>query len=204
MTHILYLHGFLSSEQSTKAVATQRYFAEHHPDVVLHTPRLTNYPTRLQPQLEALVAQEPKLLEQGVRVIGSSMGGFLATWLTERFGGKAVLINPAVRPYELLQGYLGEHQNPYTGENFSLVAEDIDALVALDTPRVSRPENYRVLLQTGDETLNYREAETKYAGSDLVIEQGGDHSFTSYESHLSDLYGFLLGEQAVIAESDNP
>lgn len=194
MTHILYLHGFLSSEQSVKAVATQRYFAQHHPDVVLHTPRLTNYPARLQPQLESLVAQVPELVERGLRVIGSSMGGFLATWLTEQFGGKAVLINPAVRPFELLQEYLGEHQNPYTSENFTLVPGDIDALVALDTPRVKQPQNYRVLLQTGDETLNYREAESKYAGSDLVIEQGGDHSFTSYASHLTDLASFLLRE----------
>lgn len=192
MTHILYLHGFLSSEQSVKAVATQRYFSQHHPDVVLHTPRLSNYPARLQPQLEALVAQVPELVEQGGRVIGSSMGGFLATWLTERFGGKAVLINPAVRPYELLRDYLGEHQNPYTSENFTLVPDDIDALIALDTPRVTQPENYRVLLQTGDETLNYQEAESKYAGSDLVIEQGGDHSFTTYASHLTDLASFLM------------
>ncbi len=193
MSHVLYLHGFLSSELSVKAVATRTYVETHHPTVTLHTPRLSNYPRQLQPQLERLVAQRPELTEGGIRVIGSSMGGFLATWLVERYGGKAVLINPAVRPFELLQDYLGEHQNPYTREDFQLVPGDIDALLALDTPVVGSPENYRVLLQTGDETLNYREAETKYAGSELVIEQGGDHSFTSYASHLPDLASFLLG-----------
>lgn len=204
MIHLLYLHGFLSSERSVKAVATQQYFAEHYPEVVLHMPRLSNYPAKLKQQLETLLADNPAVTRDGLRVIGSSMGGFLATWLRERFGGKAVLINPAVRPYELLQKYLGEHQNPYTGEAFSLVPDDIAALLALDVPVVSSPADYRVLLQTGDETLNYRDAQSKYAGSDLVIEQGGDHSFVNYAEHLTDLASFLLEDEAVVAAPDNP
>ncbi|GGW80182.1 YqiA/YcfP family alpha/beta fold hydrolase [Alteromonas halophila] len=204
MTEILYLHGFLSSELSVKAVATQQFFASHYPHVNLQVPRLTNYPSQVQDQLETLIAARPALTDGGLRVIGSSMGGFLATYLVEKYGGRAVLINPAVRPYALLQDYLGQHQNPYTRQDFELVASDIEALVALDTPAVRQPSHYRVLLQTGDETLDYREAQNKYAGSSLVIEQGGDHSFTSYTSHLPEIADFLLARDAVIAAPENP
>lgn len=192
MTHILYLHGFLSSELSVKAQATKAFFNAHYPNVTLHVPRLTNYPSRLLEQIEALLSQHPALTADGLRLIGSSMGGYLSTYLAEKFGGRAVLVNPAVRPFELLSGYLGDHTNPYTQEPFSLIPSDIDALLALNTPSVTSPQRYRVMLQTGDETLDYREAENKYQGSDLVIEEGGDHSFVNYESHLPEIARFLL------------
>ncbi|MEW9798421.1 YqiA/YcfP family alpha/beta fold hydrolase [Alteromonas sp. CYL-A6] len=194
MTHLLYLHGFLSSEKSVKALQTKAFFREHYPDVTLHIPRLSNYPGEVRTQLETLLAENPGLLSHGLRLIGSSMGGYLSTWLAETYGGKAVLVNPAVRPYALLEGYLGEHVNPYTNERFTLVEDDIHALQALDTPVITLPARYRVLLQTGDETLDYRQAEEKYQGADLVIEDGGDHSFVNYEAHLPAIARFLLGD----------
>ena len=120
------------------------------------------------------------------------MGGYLSTYLIEKFGGKAVLVNPAVRPYELLQNYLGEHVNPYTNEGFTIVPSDIEVLKQLDTARLNNPKAYRVMLQTDDETLDYRQAEQKYAHSHLIVEQGGDHSFIDYSRHLPDIAEFLL------------
>lgn len=192
MTEVLYLHGFLSSPQSVKAQQTLAYFSKHHPDVTLHIPQLSNYPAKVEAQLSRLLDEHPGLLTNGLRAIGSSMGGYLSTWLVEKWGGKAVVVNPAVRPYELLRGYLGDHVNPYSGEAFHLEEADMEIIRALDTPVLKAPQAYKVLLQTGDETLDYRQAEVKYAGSDLVIEQGGDHSFVDYENHLSAIARFLL------------
>ena len=192
MQHILYLHGFLSSPKSIKAQATKAYFEKHHSDVILHIPELSNFPSKVESQLLALIESTPALLEDGLKLIGSSMGGYLSTFLLEKFGGKAVLINPAVRPYELLQSFIGKHENPYSKEKFEIVASDMDVIKALEASSLSAPERYKVLLQTEDETLDYRLAEEKYAQSQLVIEQGGDHSFVGYENHLPAIAQFLL------------
>ena len=192
MHHLLYLHGFLSSPTSVKAQATKNYFAKHHPEVTLHIPELSNFPSKVEAQLVELIENNPELLEGGLKVIGSSMGGYLSTFLIEKYSGKAVLINPAVRPYELLQQFIGPHVNPYSGEKFSIELTDIDIIKALDTDTLNNDKAYKVLLQTNDETLDYRLAAAKYALSDLVIEEGGDHSFVGYENHLPAIAEFLL------------
>ena len=191
MSDVLYLHGFLSSPQSVKAQSTVQWFARNYPATTIHTPALSNYPSKVFGQLDNYISTHPQLLEDGLKIIGSSMGGYLATYLVERLGGKAVLINPAVKPYELLVDYLGEHVNPYTNEVFHLVNDDMELLKALDTQVLKTPQAYRVMLQTGDETLDYRQAQTKYAGATLMIEEGGDHSFINYTNHLPDIATFL-------------
>ena len=191
MIHVLYLHGFLSSPKSVKAQQTLAWCEKHRPDITLHIPQLSNYPSQVGQQLTDYIQAHPQLTETGLRAIGSSMGGYLSTWLVEQFGGKAVLINPAVKPFELLLKYVGEHVNPYTGEPFKLVQEDMAVLKAMDSESLAAPESYKVLLQTGDETLDYRQAEEKYADSELIIEQGGDHSFTGSETHLPAIFRFL-------------
>lgn len=192
MQHILYLHGFLSSPKSVKAQATKAYFEQHHSDVMLHIPELSNFPSQVEAQLLALIESTPALLENGLKLIGSSMGGYLSTFLLEKFGGKAVLINPAVKPYELLQDFIGAHQNPYSGEKFEIVESDMHVIKALEASTLKDEACYKVLLQTEDETLDYRLAAQKYANSELVIEEGGDHSFIGYENHLPAIASFLL------------
>ena len=120
------------------------------------------------------------------------MGGFLSNWLVEQYGGKAVLINPAVAPYSLMADYLGPHVNPYTQERFEVTADHIALLRAMEPESVADATAYKVLLQTGDETLDYRLAEQRYTGSDLCIEEGGDHSFQGFERHLPAIFRFLL------------
>lgn len=194
MNHVLYLHGFLSSPKSVKAQATKAYFNQHHPETSLYIPALSNYPSEVEGQLLALIEQNPLLIENGLRVIGSSMGGYLSTYLIEKFGGKAVLVNPAVFPYELLGSFIGEHENPYTGERFHIVESDLAVIKKLDVSHLKEAKSYRVMLQTHDETLDYRLAEAKYAKSQLVVEEGGDHSFVDYEKHLPAIANFLLSE----------
>jgi predicted esterase YcpF (UPF0227 family) len=125
-----------------------------------------------------------------VAFAGSSLGGFYATWLAERFGGKAVLINPAVRPHELLEKYIGENINYYTSEHWILNESHIQQFRELDVDCITDPERYLVMLQTGDETLDYRHAVEKYEDCNIELEQGGDHSFIDFENHIDRLLKF--------------
>ena len=189
--HVVYLHGFLSSPQSEKAQLTQAYVAKYHPDITLVTPQIPNtidaVPAVLKEIIEPIIASGEPL-----RLIGSSMGGFLSNWLVEQFGGRAVLINPAVAPYNLMQDYLGQHTNPYSQEVFFVTAEHIDQLKAMEPAAIGKPSAYKVLLQQGDETLDYRLAEQRYAGGDITVEAGGDHSFVGFTDHLKEIFTFLL------------
>ena len=141
--------------------------------------------------IEMLVAcVERAQTSHKVAFAGSSLGGFYAPWLAERFGGKAVLINPAVRPHVLLEKYLGENVNYYTSEKWVLNETHIQQFRDLDVEKITQPERYLVKLQTGDETLDYRLAADKYAGCHLQIEDGGDHSFINFEQHIDSLLDF--------------
>ncbi|MDU0353573.1 YqiA/YcfP family alpha/beta fold hydrolase [Paraglaciecola aquimarina] len=186
---VIYLHGFLSSPQSHKAMQTLEFVKSHYPQLTLEIPSLGNYPKQAAATIEQIIAKYP---DKKLRFIGSSLGGFLATSMCEKYAGKAVLINPAVRPFELLEGFLGEHVNPYTKETFLLEQKHIAELKALDTPLENINSQYWLLLQTADETLDYRQAEHKYQGHKMEIEQGGDHSFQNFERFLPDIFRFLL------------
>ena len=186
---VIYLHGFLSSPQSIKAQQTQKFANEFYPDLSLEIPQLANYPADALEVIEEVVERHTG---KQFCFIGSSLGGYLSTYMVQKLGGKAVLINPAVKPYELLADYLGEHVNPYSQQSFKLENSHIAELIALDVPLVGRSENFWVLLQTGDETLDYRQAEHKYQGAKMTIEQGGDHSFQDFERFLPEIFRFLL------------
>jgi predicted esterase YcpF (UPF0227 family) len=186
---VIYLHGFLSSPQSKKASQTLAFVTANYPDLILEIPQLGNYPSDAVAIIEQKIAEHQ---DKDLRFIGSSLGGFLASFMVEKYSGKAVLINPAVRPFELLSDFLGKHINPYTQQPFLLENKHIDELRHLDTPTLKPKSDYWVLLQTADETLDYRQAETKYQDYKLSIEQGGDHSFQDFQRFLPDIFRFLL------------
>lgn len=187
---LLYIHGFNSSPDSAKAQAVRDYVSRHYPNLVVEIPKLATSPNEAMTQLEAIVA---KAKEQGqpLRFIGSSLGGYFSSYLAERHGGKAVLINPAVTPYDLLQDYIGPQTNPYSGEQFEVKAEHMQQLKDLDTPVIEHPDRFLVLLQSGDEVLDYRQAVEKYQCALMEIEAGGDHSFVNFERHLAAICRFL-------------
>lgn len=183
---LLYLHGFISSPASAKAVLTQRWFQQHAPHVEYECPFLSPYPDEAIAVLELLVES---LADRNVLIIGSSMGGFYGTWLAHRLACKAVLVNPAVAPWRWGRMLLGEQRNLYTGERYLIEARHLEDLKPLAVP-LQQPEKFWVLLQTGDEVLDYRLAVERYRGCRLTIEQGGDHSFRDYERHLPQILDF--------------
>ncbi len=191
MSALVYLHGFLSSPQSHKARLTADYLQRQHPGIHLSVPTLPEAPE--QALAAATAAVEQALVAAAgapVGLAGSSLGGFYATVLSERFGLRAVLINPSVRPHLRFRQYYGDHLNPHTNRTFTLTERDAAAL-EYEVPEKITPQRYWLLVQTGDETLDYREAVDYYAGARQAVEEGGDHLFRGFERHLPGLVEFL-------------
>ena len=126
-----------------------------------------------------------------VALIGSSLGGFYATWLAARRSARAALVNPAVRPWLGRDYLLGPQANHHTGAIAHIEQRHLDALRNWEGDPLPRPQDLLVLLQTGDELLDYRLAEDKYRACRLVVEPGGDHGFRGFERHLPTIYEFF-------------
>ena len=121
--------------------------------------------------------------------VGSSLGGFYATHLVERDGGRAVLLNPAVDPHIGLRGYLGPQRNLYTGTTYELREEHLEQWRQIYEPEIT-PDRYLLLVETGDEVLDYRRAVERYAGAQQVVVLGGDHSLRSFPEQLPRILKF--------------
>ena len=188
MNRILYLHGFNSSSQSHKAGLLYEYMKRSGLDEYIEIPDIPPVPADAIALLQRCA--ETIQANYELSVAGSSLGGFYATWLAENYDCPAVLINPAVKPHELLVTYLGENRNHYTGESWVLDSMHIDQFRDLYIEQITRPERYLLMVQAGDETLDYREALAKYDGCPGIIEQGGSHAFDGFERHLDQILSF--------------
>ena len=184
MKTIVYLHGFVSSPQSKKAVMLGDYVRHYAAAVDYRVPELNHRPSRA---FETVLAECARHDPESLTLVGSSLGGFYATAAAERVGCRAALLNPAVHPHRHFHRYLGPQRNMYTGESFVLTQQHIDELADLAVASITRPERYWVFLETGDEVLDYREAVAFYAGALHDIVQGGDHSLASFPEHIPDL-----------------
>lgn len=182
---ILYLHGFCSSPQSWKARELARTLASRGLSERLSCPFLPPVPIEAIGAAEAIVARH----DGPLAVVGSSLGGFYATWLAEKYGLRAALINPAVAAPVSLEKYLGTQTNLHTHETFEFTEEHIEQLRTLEVPRVT-PSRYLLLVETGDEVLDYRQAVARYAGCRSIVRPGGDHSFTRFPEHVAQLIEF--------------
>jgi uncharacterized protein len=176
---ILYIHGFNSSPASFKARLLHEALG-----------RLGRGAEFLAPALPPRPDEAMAILETAVRsagapcLVGSSLGGYYATWLAERHSLKAVLVNPAVRPYELLAGAVGLQENFHTHERYELTREHVEALRRYEVGRIASPERLLLLVETGDEVLDYRQATAKYIGARQVVIEGGDHGFSDFAEYL--------------------
>ena len=191
--NILYIHGFNSSPLSIKAEQTRQYLLNHFPQVNFYCPQLVSNPKGAINQLEQIIQSSQP--DSSWCFIGSSLGGYFASHLSEKYNVPSVLVNPAIKPFELLEDYLGEQVNPYTEEVYQVTREHMIQLKAIEPkpPSFDMPQknNYLVMVQTDDEVLNYQQAVEKYQHCRLVVEQGGDHSFIDFDQHLPTIVDFF-------------
>jgi uncharacterized protein len=179
---LVYLHGFLSSPGSAKARCLARAVDALPPAI---RPRL-RIPALAFSPAAAVAAEVDRCREDGdgLTLVGSSLGGYYATVIAERLGVRAVVINPAVRPYDGLRRFCGPQHNLHTGERFEVTAAHFDELAAMKVDRITRPDRYFLLQRSGDELLDWREAVAFYAGASQYVAGGGDHGWTDFDDEV--------------------
>ncbi|XOZ33355.1 YqiA/YcfP family alpha/beta fold hydrolase [Halomonadaceae bacterium KBTZ08] len=189
---LIYLHGFRSAPASEKAGELDAWLYETGYQGRWLIPQLATTPEEVEAQLTDLIEATPGA---GPGLIGSSLGGFFAMVMAERYGLAAVLINPAAYPYRQTETLLGDHTNLYTGERFHVTEQHLRQLEAMDPGTLSHPERLMVLLETGDETLDYREAGERFAQTRCLIHEGGNHRYTRFREQLPAMLDFLRQHQ---------
>ena len=196
-THLVYLHGFRSSPQSTKAELTRRWVAQHAPDVHWWCPALPPSPREA---CELIVQHTAEWPTSTMAVMGSSLGGFYASWLSRRRGCRAVVLNPSVQPARSLAGYIGTHPMWHDpSQHFYFAPAFVDELRILqqDLPPeqppgpIGHPEQLLAVLGTHDELLPFEEMRARYADCTLRVVHGGDHALSGFDAWLPEVMGFL-------------
>jgi len=191
MPTLLYIHGFLSSPLSAKAGLTQAWLREHHPDWRYECPALSSYPAQARLTLEHTCAD---LRGDAVYLIGSSLGGFWATYLAELYGFPAVVVNPAVQPQRRFVDLVGQPlRNYHTAETYTLSQADLDELETCEPKILRNTDLYWLMVQTADEVLDYRLAVKRYWGCRQTVEHGGNHTFEGFENWLPEIVEFFTG-----------
>jgi predicted esterase YcpF (UPF0227 family) len=196
VSHLLYLHGFRSSPRSAKARIVQARMEALGRAHELICPQLPASPAAAMELVLTLAERHA----DRIAIVGSSLGGFYATWLAERFGCRAVLVNPAVDPLKDLEKHIGVTTNWHSDEPFEFRREYIDELAALKVARITRPERYLLLAATGDEVLDYRDMVAHYAGAHQHVIEGSDHAVSEFAQYVDEVLDFC-SEAALRGES---
>ncbi|HAW45259.1 MAG TPA: hypothetical protein DCW60_02800 [Sutterella sp.] len=185
---LIYLHGLASSPKSAKgqileAFAKEKGFAFEAPDLNFEPKRVRNI-------LDALV----KDIDPSQTVfVGSSLGGFYATYVCETCGARGILLNPACEPWATIEAHVGERLQGPEGEieiqaSFGEDLRDM-ALVPTSSGR------YFVMLSTGDEVLDWHDALRKYARFATHVIEGETHRIDGFAKYLTIIEQFIVGSQ---------
>ena len=187
MTKILYLHGFASSADSTKADLTGSFIKRNTKKTKILIPNLDNDIEAAFYQIESLI-----LKDSVTAFIGSSLGGFYGTYFSEKYDLQCVNINPAIPPLNMSQ-YLGENINYSTGEKFIINKKHLNFIEKMckEIENITKPKNFMTLIQSKDEVLDYKRAVKYFAGSRIEMIFGGSHSFDNFDLHLIKIANFL-------------
>ena len=188
---ILYLHGFRSSPRSFKArVVGERMKALGRADELI-CPQLPASPKQAMALVLTLVE---RYRSNELAVIGSSLGGFYATWLAERMGCRAALLNPAVDPLKDLDKHVGVTTEYHSDKPFEFKREYIGELGELKVGQITKPGRYFLLAATGDEVLDYRDMVARYAGAQQHVIDGSDHAISEFPQYVDEVLDFCLAE----------
>ena len=163
--------------------------AQRHPGVTFWCPQLPPSPKEAMEQVAKGVAQWPG---EAMGVVGSSLGGFYASWVAQHKGCKCVLLNPAVHPARDLARYIGEQTAWHDpAERFFFQPGYIDELRALDVSDRPPAAPEMAVIAQGDEVLDWREMTARYPGAKIKLLEGGDHALSGFGAHMDEVFGFL-------------
>lgn len=185
---IAYIHGFLSGPHAVKATILKNYLEEHGASFEFVAP---DFPDTPQEAIDSLDEWMRSYDPDDIFLVGSSMGGFLSTILQVRYGVGIALINPCTHPQEYFSSLIGPQHNDSTGRDFVLEPHMITTLEQLDAEACGYdPHRTLVLLQRGDEVLDYRKSLEFYAKSNPVVSDGGCHAFENFSAVVPRILDF--------------
>ena len=182
---VIYLHGFRSSPQSAKARLIGARMQALGLASRFACPQLPPSPAHAM----SLVRQYD--LQPEDSLIGSSLGGYYATWLAERYGCRAVLLNPAIEPARGLSSYTGPQTMYHSDEPFEFRDEYLDELRALSVSAISFPQRYFLVAAKGDELLDWRVMVAHYPGARQKVLEGSDHGLSDFEQYMDEVLAFV-------------
>lgn len=185
---VVYIHGFKSSPASIKAGLVRQWLKSRGKEGRFRCPDLPYGPAAAAKLLETEIQRLLKQREQLV-LIGSSLGGYYATWLAERHNLRAVVVNPGIWPYEFSAVLIGPQKNLYTAEEFVFTEAHLEELRCLEVEPIT-PSRYLLMVTTGDEVIDYRRAVDRYRGAKMRIVEGSDHGFSDFAAYLPEAMEF--------------
>lgn len=189
LTHLLYLHGFRSSPQSTKARQMAARLAQDHLAVHWWCPAL---PASPREAIEQVLRGTTDWPAAQMGVVGSSLGGFYATVVAQARGCKAVLLNPAVDPARDLARHVGHHPLWHEPtQTFEFEPAFVGELQALQPQVITDPQRYYAIVAKGDEVLDWREMVGRYPGAQIRLLEGSDHALSDFDTHIDSVIQFL-------------
>ena len=184
---ILYFHGFKSSSDSGKAQEFKKFIENKTSQTKIIIPDLKDDFKEAHKQIEGLIEKNsPNIL-----YMGSSLGGYYALYFAQLYKSKSVLINPAIAPLNDFEIHLGKNENYATGNKFTISKGDISYVRSLHHKKILEPKNNLILLESGDEILNYVESSSYFRGSYIDIFYGGNHSYTSIKEKFTKIKNFF-------------
>jgi uncharacterized protein len=190
-TLLVYLHGFRSSPRSSKAVLTgeaiNKLSISEHP-IEWYCPQLVASP---KASMDMVIQHIDSSNHDRLVVMGSSLGGYYANYLAEKYGCKAVVLNPAVRAPRELKSHVGMLTSYDAGEPYDFRPEYIDELKDLQVESIGNPARYFLMAAKGDELLDWREMVDFYNGSEQLVLEGSDHGISEYPEYLPQVLRFI-------------
>ena len=188
-THLLYLHGFRSSPASAKARLMAQAVAQRHAQVYWCCPQLPPWPRQAANDMLRLIADWPR---DTMAVVGSSLGGFYASWVARQTGCRSVLLNPAVFPARDLAKHIGEQSQWHAPqERFYFQESYIAELEALASEGTHTPDPELALISQRDEVLDWREMQARYPKATRILLPEGDHAISEFAMHVDGVLEFL-------------
>jgi predicted esterase YcpF (UPF0227 family) len=187
---IIHIHGFLSSHRAERVKLLEHYISEYGLDMEVISPCLSENPQPALDELESLIQKQVRLGRE-VFLVGHSMGGYYATYLSCKYQLKAVLINPVVRGYEIMCEFFGEGYNPHTERQYTIAEDDIAFLVSINLEKITYPNLIFVLQEKGDEIVDPQEVIEYFGECRLLLEDGGCHDFEHFDKYVATIVAFF-------------
>lgn len=207
--NLIYIHGLDSDANSTKGRLLEEYCQQYHPDITVLRPDLNQAPEQVFEHILSLIQdadnkieniEEKAFASNNTVLIGSSLGGYFSTLISNHTGCPALLLNPSTQPHITLQRFAHEAMSGNEDEDTSsddyvlhstaggwdITNADLQWLADHPLSTVTHPDKVAVLIKEGDELLNPELAKTFYQeqGTTVTVQAGGDHRFSDFGEQL--------------------